>query len=54
MLQSRNDWAMLLQLDTDDAAGWMWGDVGRLYYMSRKSDLTVGNFENAWMVLQCG
>jgi uncharacterized protein YwqG len=27
----RHDWILLLQLDTDDDAGMMWGDCGMLY-----------------------
>ena len=47
-------WQLLLQLDTDDDLGWMWGDVGRLYYTVRQEDLAARDFSRAWMVLQCG
>lgn len=47
------DWALLLQLDTDDDAGMMWGDVGVLYFWIRKADLKAQNFSDCWMVLQC-
>ena len=46
-------WRLLFQVDSEDAAGMMWGDVGRLYYWIRDSDLRSSNFENCWMVLQC-
>ena len=49
-----NDWIMLAQIDSDDDAGWMWGDVGTLYFAIRKQDLATRSFERAWMVLQCG
>ncbi|NNG00145.1 MAG: DUF1963 domain-containing protein [Desulfobacteraceae bacterium] len=49
----RNDWILLLQLDSDDDAGMMWGDVGMLYFWIRKSDLKKNDFSNVWMILQC-
>jgi uncharacterized protein YwqG len=47
------DWHLLLQVDSEQAAGMMWGDVGRLYYWIRSKDLKAGNFDNVWLVLQC-
>lgn len=46
-------WRLLLQLDSDDNAGWMWGDAGILYFWIRDSDLARGHFEDVWMVMQC-
>ena len=46
-------WSLLLQVDSDDDAGMMWGDVGRLYFWIRKSDLEDANFSDVWMILQC-
>jgi uncharacterized protein YwqG len=48
-----SDWELLLQLDSDNAPGWMWGDGGRIYFWIRKQDLATRRFENAWLVLQC-
>jgi uncharacterized protein YwqG len=48
-----NDWKLLLQLDSDDDAGWMWGDVGTLYFWVRESDARRGDFDKVWLVLQC-
>ena len=48
------DWQLLLQLDSDDSANLMWGDMGMLYFSVRKSDLTDRDFSRAWMTLQCG
>jgi uncharacterized protein YwqG len=47
------DWRLLLQLDSDDEADMMWGDVGRLYFWIREADARAGAFSKAWMVLQC-
>lgn len=47
------DWRLLLQLGTDDNAGMMWGDMGRLYFCIRESDLKDARFQNAWLILQC-
>jgi len=49
----RNDWVLLLQLDTDDDVGMMWGDCGMLYFWIRKEDLAKGHFDKCWMILQC-
>ncbi len=47
------DWKLLLQLDTDDDTGWMWGDVGTLYFWIREQDATNADFSKVWMVIQC-
>jgi uncharacterized protein YwqG len=47
-------WQLLLQLDSDDAAGVMWGDCGRLYFWIHADDLARRDFSRVWMVLQCG
>jgi uncharacterized protein YwqG len=47
------DWRLLLQVDSDDAAGMMWGDVGRIYYWIRAQDLAARRFDQAWLILQC-
>lgn len=49
----RSDWILLLQLDSDDFSGMMWGDCGMLYFWIRKQDLEAGRFDECWMILQC-
>lgn len=49
----RHDWILLLQLDTDEKAGMMWGDCGMLYFWIRKEDLVNRHFDRCWMILQC-
>jgi uncharacterized protein YwqG len=47
------DWRLLLQLDSDDNAGMMWGDAGRLYFWIREQDLIALSFDATWTILQC-
>jgi uncharacterized protein YwqG len=47
------DWLLLLQVDSDDDAGMMWGDSGRLSFWIRKQDAASNDFTKVWMVLQC-
>jgi hypothetical protein len=47
------DWVLLLQVDSDAAAGWMWGDTGTLYYWIRRQDLAAGDFSRVWGIGQC-
>lgn len=47
------DWGLLLQLDTDDDTGMMWGDCGMLYFWIREADLAAGDLDKCWMILQC-
>ena len=48
-----SEWRLLLQLDSDDDTGWMWGDCGMLYFWIRESDLARRAFEKCWISLQC-
>jgi uncharacterized protein YwqG len=49
-----DEWKLLAQIDSDDDAGWMWGDAGTLYFGIRNADLANSALDRAWMVLQCG
>ncbi len=49
------DWRLLVQFDSDeDKLGWMWGDVGRVYFWARQQDIDATDFNNSWAILQCG
>jgi len=46
-------WELLLQIDSDDKTGMMWGDIGKIYYLMPSERLRSHDFEAAWMILQC-
>jgi hypothetical protein len=46
-------WRLLLQVDSDDNAEMMWGDLGRIYFWIRAEDLAVRRFERVKLQLQC-
>ena len=48
-----DDWELLLQIDSDDDVGMMWGDVGMLYFWVKRDEARRRDFSNAWMILQC-
>ncbi len=50
--KEENDWRMVLQFDTDDDIGAMWGDMGMLYFWVKESEARKYDFSNVWMVLQ--
>ena len=47
------DWELLFQVDSEESAGMMWGDAGRLYFLIRKQDLEQRLFDRTWLILQC-
>ncbi|MCL2026247.1 MAG: YwqG family protein [Leptospirales bacterium] len=53
LAEGRDEWTLLLQIDSDDYTEMMWGDSGMLYFWIRKTDLAAHNFDNVWMFLQC-
>ena len=53
IVEDAPDAVLLLQLDSDDTAGWMWGDVGTVYVLIGKDDLAAGRFEAVRYELQC-
>ena len=46
-------WQLLLQLDSDESMGTMWGDAGRIYFWIREQDLKNRDFAKVLLVLQC-
>lgn len=51
--EAKARWRLLLQVDSDDASGMMWGDAGMLYYWIRDDDLAAWRFDRTWCVMQC-
>ncbi len=45
-------WAMVIQIDTDEEAGWMWGDAGLLYFAARTPIEPAGLLRGSWCVAQ--
>jgi uncharacterized protein YwqG len=50
---SATEWRLLLQIDSDEEAGMMWGDAGRIYFWLRREDLAARKFDAAHAILQC-
>ncbi len=48
-----HEWKLLLQFDSDDDLGVMWGDCGMLYFWIREEDAKAGRFDKTWLALQC-
>jgi uncharacterized protein YwqG len=51
--QAARTWKLLVQIDSDEGAKMMWGDVGMLYWLMRPSDLTTRAFDAASFTWQC-
>lgn len=47
------EWMLLFQIDSDDNANMMWGDIGRIYFTIKKQDLKNKNFDTIWSSFQC-
>jgi uncharacterized protein YwqG len=46
-------WRLLLQLDSDNKANMMWGDLGNLYFCLPEESLTARRFDDGVVILQC-
>jgi uncharacterized protein YwqG len=53
LMAGASDWRLLLQFDSDDDLGVMWGDAGVIYYWVEAHAARAGRFDNAWLILQC-
>src|SRR5258706_14786932 len=51
--QEARAWKLLVQIDSDEGAKMMWGDVGMLYWMMRPRDLVTRAFDAASFTWQC-
>ena len=47
-------WNLLMQVESNEDLGMMWGDMGRLYLWITDEDLKARRFEKSWLILQCG
>lgn len=54
--EKASNWMLLFQMGTVSAEEYelMFGDCGHIYFWIKKSDLLSRNFEDAWLILQCG
>jgi uncharacterized protein YwqG len=56
VIAAARDWVLLLQLDSDDSSkgpGWMWGDLGIVYFWIHREDLARRAFDRAIAIEQC-
>lgn len=53
---ANRDWLLLFQLGTVETDDFelMFCDCGRIYFYIHRDDLAARNFDNVWLVLQCG
>ena len=52
LAESKEDWLLLLQVDSDDKAGMKWATSGMLYFWINVNALNAQKFDNTWLVLQ--
>lgn len=50
---ARRRWRLLAQFDSDDAADFMWGDAGILYFFVQEADSRRGDFSKVGFCWQC-
>lgn len=47
-------WKLLLQVDSDDESGMVWGDLGMLYWLALPDDLAANDLSKISFTWQCG
>ena len=55
-IAATRDWVLLLQVDSDDGKdgpGWMWGDLGKVYFWIHRDDLAARAFDKVVCISQC-
>jgi len=55
-IAAARDWVLLLQVDSDDGKdgpGWMWGDLGMVYFWIHREDLAARAFDKIVCIGQC-
>lgn len=54
--EKAKEWTLLFQMGTVETDDYelMFGDCGHIYFWIRKSDLEKRDFDNVWLILQCG
>jgi uncharacterized protein YwqG len=52
--QRGRDWQMLAQFASDERLGWMWSDVGLVYFWAHRDDIAKLNFDGALAILESG
>lgn len=52
LMSGAANWQLLLQIDSEPAAGMRWADAGMLYYWVERDALQADRFDNIWVVLQ--
>lgn len=52
LLEARESWRLLLQVDCISEIGMEWADSGLLYFSMRDGDLRTRQWDNSWLVME--
>jgi uncharacterized protein YwqG len=50
--ESKGNWYLLLQIDSDSNAGMRWGSAGMIYYWIEQANLKASRFNQTWLIQQ--